>query len=380
MKQLEEQQTSEAVAEFYAAALEFIDPKLTLDTPLGVIEAAADTQRMALARQRGASAKRRTAELNEALEFVRRSYTRVRRAPADTAEEHPAGWDGAELRASEALRERELSLPGTAAEPSGNGNGYANGNGHAHGNGNGDGKGNGYANGNGIVHAEPTAAAVTEANAAETEQPPSAPVNAETAAPAELSDSKRGANRFAAAIASHESRLGSLETEGRRSPLSRLWEADENDVPCGDLLPEQLALPHIHGFALLLWQAALALGVGVVATRLIVWPHPGLGYGLEVLPGIGVVLLGIATAACCAFLSWRHRLRSRAVATMAYTTVGAVALYMLAWWRAADPALPIIHPPTALHVTLLTVASISLVAWAHLNDARQRCSTPTPAE
>jgi hypothetical protein len=354
LRQLEDRQAGADVAGYYAAALHFIDPQLTIDSPLGMIEAAAETQRMLLRKQRGVTAQRRMAELVEALDFVRRSYNRVDRQAAGAG-----GWDGASLTAPADLREREL---GMAADTSVDEAPYT-------GNGNGNGNGHGYSNGNGN-HADSADVIVDDAGAESPEVEDCDPL-VETTAPA------RSTNKFAAAIEQHERELLAAGPEARKSPLSRLWDADEPLRPCAEQLPEQRALPHLGGFLLLAWQVVLCLAAGLTATRLIVWPNPMLGPDVTALQAVGLTLLGVAAAAVAGWLCARYRNKSRRTALLAWATGLTAAVYLWAWYRATVEIGRLIVPPSPWVYGFAAGATLALIVAAHLYDRRSAaCSEP----
>lgn len=133
-------------------------------------------------------------------------------------------------------------------------------------------------------------------------------------------------------------------------------------------LPETQAWPVAAGLVLIAWQCWLAGAAGWTATRFLTWPRPGLGYELSWPAAGGLILLGLLTAAITGRLVWIGRRRSRRIAALVHLSAAVVALNLTAWWLAAQRLGTLIDGPPAWHVVGLIAVWLALLPVVRLND------------
>jgi len=300
-----------ARSDYYAAALRFIDPQLTPDSPLADVHTAAIGRRQQLLQQPIRQSREDLLALDEALDYVR-AY-RLNTASA-------AG------SADNAMEVLELPGPGVASVQSDD-------------------------------ISEPADAAVPDSPEAGDQQE-----HASATASTRRARGRPSLRDVMAQARPADTVIGAPQTEPTVNTAVPVRQVA--------ILPETRAWPVLLGLLLILWQSWLALFAGWTVARFLIWPGPGVELRLGWLTAAGLLLLGGAAAVSTGILVWRYRRRTGHLLTLVHLTAGFIALDLAAWRLAASDAQLLVDPPRGWYWLLLIGAWLIATVMAWLHDLR----------
>jgi hypothetical protein len=311
-----------ARSDYYEAALRFIDPQLTPDSPLADVHTAAIGRRQQLLQQPIRQSREDLQALDEALDYVR-AY----RLNTASAAGNPTAAE---------MEVLDLPAPGAAsAQP------------------------------DDVCESAP-AAALDSHHATDPQEHTTGAVSAHRArGRASLRDVMAQAQPADAVVS---------------APALRTAAAPEtaDTAQRAISLPETRAWPLLLGVMLILWQSWLALFSGWTVVRFLIWPGPGAEFQPGWLTAAGLVVLGVAASAATGILVWRYRQRTGHLLMLVHLSAGFIALNLAAWRLAASDAQLLVDPPRGWYWLLLIGAWLvaTVTAWIHDLRAGERASRP----